>query len=517
MTNQIENCVSTKQPIAVLGATGYVGGRLIPRLLAEGIRVRAISRSVEKLKSRPWASNPLVELVAADVMKAPVLEKALNGCAAAYYLVHSMNSTHRDFAAADRQAALNMRDAAASAGIKQIIYLSGLGEDSPNLSHHLKSRAEVGEILRQGSVPVTILRAAMIIGSGSASFEILRYLVDRLPMMITPRWVSTPNQPIAIQNVLAYLMGCLLNPRILSDSQGVFDIGGTDILTYQDLMAIYAEEAGLPKRWIVSVPVFTPRLSSYWIHLVTPVPAYIARPLAEGLKNPVVCQNDRIREIIPQDLISVREAIHRALQRLKTHEVETHWTDAGVLPPPETVYPDDPNWSGGTRYRDQRQVMIDVPAEIVWKQIIRIGGQTGWYYGNTLWRIRGLMDRLVGGVGDRRGRRDPNQVRVGDALDFWRVLEVTPNEHLRLIAEMKVPGQAILDFKLTSRVEANDDNANVQTQVTQTAWFVPSGLLGILYWYAVMPLHDLIFTGMLRGIGKASSAFHKTFRVIRTD
>jgi len=505
--------LTTDHPIAVLGATGYVGGRLIPRLLEKGVRVRAISRSVEKLKSRPWADNPLVELVAADVMKRPSLEKALTGCDAAYYLVHSMNPTHRDFAAADRQGAETMRDVSAAAGLKQIIYLSGLGEDSPTLSHHLKSRAEVASILQHGSVPVTILRAAMIIGSGSASFEILRYLVERLPVMITPKWVTTPNQPIAIHNVLTYLMDCLLNPAVMGDGQGrTFDIGGTDILAYRDLMEIYAEEAGLPKRWIVSVPVFTPRLSSYWIHLVTPVPSFIARPLAEGLKNPVVCQNDEIRTIIPQELLGVREAIRLALWRLNAHEIETHWTDAGQLPPPETVYPDDPNWSGGTRYHDQRQLIIDVALETVWKQIIRIGGKTGWYYGNSLWRIRGLMDRLMGGVGDKRGRRHPDHVRVGDALDFWRVLEVTPNQHLRLIAEMKVPGQAILDFKLTSV-----DGPAEKTQVTQTAWFVPSGLLGILYWYAVMPLHDLVFTGMLRGIGKASSPYHTRFKVTRVD
>jgi uncharacterized protein YbjT (DUF2867 family) len=480
--------------IAVLGATGYVGGRLVPRLLEAGYYIRAISRSVQKLKSRPWADNPNVEIVSADVLDKNSLNSALNGCIAAYYLVHSMNPSHADFSSADKQAAINMRDVSAEQGLQQIIYLGGLGEENLNLSHHLKSRAEVGKILKEGSTPVTILRAAMIIGSGSASFEILRYLVDRLPLMVTPKWIDTVSQPIAIRNVLNYLTGCLLKSEVENKT---FDIGGPDVLTYRELMKIYAEECGLPKRWVIPVPVFTPKLSSYWIHLITPVPAYIAQPLAEGLKNPVVCQENKIQEIIPQELITCREAIQRALRRLTTHQIETHWTDAGKMPPPETVYPDDPNWSGGTVYKDKRTMIVQGTPEQIWKVVVAIGGETGWYYGDILWKIRGLMDRLIGGVGDRRGRRDPDTLRIGDALDFWRVLSVDVNHKLRLIAEMKVPGQAILGFQLNA---IGDD----KTEIIQTAWFVPAGLMGILYWYLVTPLHELVFSGMLNGIVKAS-------------
>jgi uncharacterized protein YbjT (DUF2867 family) len=468
---------------------------LVPRLLKAGYRVRAISRSVQKLSHRPWAKDPNVELVIADVLQLDSLAKALAGCHAAYYLVHSMNATHHDFVVVDRQAARNVASAAHAEGLTQIIYLGGLGDEAnPHLSDHLRSRAEVATLLQQGAVPVTVLRAAMIIGSGSASFEILRYLVDRLPIMITPRWVNTPSQPIGIINVLQYLIGCLLNPETYGQ---MFDIGGPDVLTYQALMTIYQQEAGLPKRWVQSIPFFTPRLSSYWIHLVTPVPSFIARPLAEGLRNPVVCQNDTIQTIVPQTLITAREAVRRALQRMSDHQIETHWTDAGAMPPAETVYPDDPNWSGGTLYQDKRTLVVASTPPVLWKHIIRIGGQTGWYYGNVLWQIRGLMDRLLGGVGTLRGRRHPDEVWVGDALDFWRVLAVQPNEYLRLIAEMKVPGQAILSFELTAL-------SDTQTLITQTAWFVPSGLLGILYWYGISPLHDLVFTGMLKGIVKAS-------------
>lgn len=481
--------------IAVLGATGYVGGRLVPRLLEAGYRVRAISRSVNKLKSRPWANNPNIEIVSADVLDKSSLINALQGCSAAYYLVHSMNPSHADFSAADRQAATNIREVSEQVDLKQLIYLGGLGEENPELSHHLRSRAEVGTILKQGKTPVTILRAAMIIGSGSASFEILRYLTDRLPLMVTPRWIDTPCQPIAIRNVLQYLTHCLPNANTLGKT---FDIGGSDVLTYRELMTIYAQEAGLPKRWIIPVPVFTPKLSSYWIHLVTPVPAYIARPLAEGLKNPVVCQENLIRDIVPQELVSSREAIKLALERLTSHQIETHWTDAGKMPPPETVYPDDPNWSGGTVYKDCRNVVVEGDLTQIWRTIVSIGGETGWYYGDGLWKLRGMMDTLVGGVGDRRGRRDPDTLRAGDALDFWRVLVVQMNRQLRLIAEMKVPGQAILDFQL---IPVGED----RTKIIQTAWFVPSGLLGILYWYLVTPLHDLVFSGMLNGIVKASN------------
>lgn len=482
------------QTILVLGATGYVGGRLVPRLLEAGYHVRAASRSTQKLKSRSWASHPNIELVAVDVTDPASLQKALTGCYAAYYLVHSMDHTNRDFAETDRISAHNMVAAAEASSLSRIIYLSGLGEENPGLSKHLQSRAEVARILCGGKVPVTVLRAAMIIGSGSASFEILRYLVDRLPVMITPKWLSTPCQPIAIRNVLNYLIGCLQHPETTGHT---FDIGGKDVLTYRQLMEIYAEEAHLGKRFIIPVPFFSPTISSYWINLVTPVSASIARPLAEGLRNPVVCSDFQILRIIPQELLTARESIQLALNNIVRQSVESHWTDAGYLPPVETSYPGDPDWAGGAIYKDRRMIQIEGSIDDLWHAIIRIGGDTGWYYGDWLWRLRGLLDKLFGGVGIRRGRRNPENLSPGDALDFWRVLNVEPPNRLRLLAEMKVPGQAVLEFRITPLERG-------KIQLRQTAWFAPRGLLGLLYWYAVTPFHNLIFNGMLRGIARAS-------------
>ncbi|MEW5910732.1 MAG: NAD(P)H-binding protein, partial [Thermodesulfobacteriota bacterium] len=328
----------SNNPILVTGATGYVGGRLVPQLLSAGHRVRVLGRSIAKLQARPWAKHPEVEHVQADVMDRESLIIAATGCRACIYLVHSMNPRHKDFSEADRVAARNMASAAEQGGVKRIIYLGGLGEEGRYLSKHLRSRTEVASILRHGSVPTTCLRAAMILGSGSASFEILRYLVEHLPIMITPRWVRNPVQPIAIRNVLNYLQGCLEREETAGKT---FDIGGPDVLTYQDLMDIYAEEAGLPRRLVVSVPFLTPRLSSYWIHLVTPLPAYIARPLAEGLRNPVICRENAIRSVIPQKLIDCREAIRLALGRTQKGCPDTCWTDAGEIPAPEWIQDGD--------------------------------------------------------------------------------------------------------------------------------------------------------------------------------
>jgi len=482
------------RPVAVLGATGYIGARLVPRLANAGWKVRAIGRNQEKLAGRSWASHPLVETVAGDVLDRDGLMQALRGCQAAYYLVHSMNPQTADFAATDRIAAENMAVAAASAGIGRIIYLGGLGEDAPQLSHHLRSRHEVAEILRSGDVPVTIFRAAMIIGSGSASFEILRYLVERLPVMMTPRWVDTPCQPIAVSNVLHYLVTCLDCPGTIGE---VFDIGTEEVTTYRQLMRLYAEEARLSRRWIIPVPVLTPRLSSYWIHLVTPVPASLARPLAEGLRNPVICQDAHIRELLPQQLCSCRRAIRMALENLRLQQIESSWMDAGNVPPVEWSTDEDPEWAGGTVFSDDRRILVDATATQCWPALVGIGGKAGWYYADWLWQLRGGIDRLAGGPGLGRGRRDPHAVQPGDALDFWRVLAVEPERRLKLVAEMKVPGEAVLELRLTECVDGT-------TEIRQSARFKPHGLLGLLYWYSVLPLHNLVFAGMLRGIAKAA-------------
>jgi uncharacterized protein YbjT (DUF2867 family) len=478
------------EPILVTGATGYVGARLIPKLLARGYRVRAAGRAIEKLRSYSWAKNPSVECVSIDVLDLSSLKKACDGCWCAFYLVHSMNPNHSDFAEADRRAANHMVTAATDSNFERLIYLGGLGSEDPEFSKHLRSRAEVGKILKSSSVPLTEFHAGMIIGSGSASFEILRYLVDRLPVMVTPRWVTTLSQPIAIRNVLEYLAGCIDKQETIGQS---FDLGGPETITYRRLMDVYAEEAKLPKRLVIPVPVLTPRLSSYWIHLVTPVPAFIAKPLAEGLRNPILCKENRIREIIPQELLDCRQAIRLAIDQTQENRIESRWTDAGLIPPSEWTNIGDPHWAGGTVLQDRRTKIVPTSAQNLWESIARIGGNTGWYHANWLWRFRGLLDRLVGGVGLRRGRRNPSDLRPGDALDFWRVVEVDPPLHLLLAAEMKLPGKAVLDF----RIKPNGPNT---VEIIQTASFQPRGLLGILYWYGVYPLHRMVFRGLLDGI-----------------
>lgn len=481
------------EPVLVTGATGYVGGRLVPQLLVSGYRVRVVGRSLTKLQSRSWATHPKVETAQADALDYESMVKAARGCWAAFYLIHSMNPCNKDFAEADRKAAKNMAKAAATHGLERIIYLGGLGVEGSSLSKHLKSRTEVARILKAGSVPTTFLRAAMILGSGSASFEILRYLVERLPVMITPRWVHNPVQPIAIRNVLNYLQGCLDHDEILGQT---FDIGGPDVLTYRELMDIYAQEAGLAKRWIIPVPGLTPRLSSYWIHLVTPVPSFIARPLAEELSNPVVCQENRIQTIVPQKLIGCRETIRLAFERVQNQCVDTCWTDAGPIPVPEWLHCGDAPYAGGTIMESGYRVILDASPEEIWKPVSKIGGRTGWYSAKFLWVLRGFMDRLAGGIGLRRGRRRSSDLYVGDAIDFFHVLEAEPPYHLHLLAEMRFPGEATLEFLIHPLKSG-------KTELLQLLRYLPRGLSGLLYWCLFYPFHQYVFSGMLKGIAKA--------------
>lgn len=474
--------------VFLTGATGYVGGRLATRLLDAGYPIRCLARQPRKLATRQWARDPQVEIVEGDLTDVDATAEAMRGCGPAYYLVHSMLTAGSEYAAHDRALAECFVEAAARAGLSRIVYLGGLGDTEGALSEHLASRREVGEILARGTVPVTWLRAGMIIGSGSASFEILRYLVERLPMMLTPRWVYTRSQPISIRNVLGYLVDCLTVP----DTAGrTLDIGGADVVRYIDLLKIMAEERGLPRRVVVPLPFFSPSLSSFWIHLVTPLDHKIARPLAEGLRTELVVRGDEAQRLMPQQLLTAREAIRRALDVVSLRRVETVWSASGVVP-------GDPDWAGGTLFVDRRTAEIDASPEAVYQAIRRVGGSHGWYAANGLWRIRGWIDRLVGGPGLRRGRRDPVSLHYGEAVDFWRVTAVEPNRRLALRAEMRVPGEAQLEFT----VEPGD--AGRPTRLVQTARFAPKGLAGLLYWYSVLPLHNIVFPGMLDGIRRAA-------------
>lgn len=478
--------------VSIAGATGYIGGRLVPRLLSSGHRVRCLVRSPGKLLARSWATHPNLEIVPVDLADQAALTRALAGSSAAYYLVHSMISAGKDYAGHDRQLALHFAQASSAAGLQRIIYLGGLGETGPGLSEHLSSRREVEHALASTGVPVTVLRAAMIIGSGSASFEILRYLVERLPIMITPRWVWTPSQPIAVRNVIGYLVGVLEHPQTAGQ---VYDIGGPEVLPYQDIMQIMAAELGLRRRLILPVPVLTPRLSSYWIHLVTPLGHSIARPLAEGLRNPVVCRDNRLAELVPQELLTVSQAIRAALTRVAADGVETSWSMAGPIP-------GDPDWAGGKVFRDERDLPVAAPAEAAFRAVCRVGGGHGWYAADWLWKLRGALDRLAGGPGLRRGRRSRESVSFGEALDFWRVTAVEQDRRLALRAEMKLPGEALLEFSITP-------TGRDTCVLRQSALFLPRGLLGLLYWYAVAPFHALVFNGMLRGIRREAESLSR--------
>lgn len=474
--------------LLLTGATGYVGGRLLRRLREAGHCVKCLARRPDNLRER---AGPDVEIVAGDVLDASTLASALHGCQAAYYLVHSMGAT-RDFEELDRRAALNFAAAARDAGVERIIYLGGLGDDEADLSPHLRSRHEVGRCLASKGVPVIELRASIVIGSGSLSFDLVRALVERLPIMITPRWVDVRAQPISILNLLEYLQRAL---ELDCAGHQIVQIGGTEAVSYGDLMREYARQRGLRRR-MISVPVLTPRLSSLWLGLVTPVYARVGRKLIDSLRHPTVVQDDSVARLFP----GVRprgmgEAIADALRREDREYAETRWSDALSA----AGYPK--NWGGvrfGNRLVDQRKVSVAVPPKSAFRPIERIGGQTGWYYANWLWRLRGFMDLAAGGVGLRRGRSHPEKTAAGEAIDFWRVEAIEPGRLLRLQAEMKLPGRAWLEFE----VEPREDGSG--SIIRQTAIFDPVGLSGLAYWYGIYPLHAMIFAGMLRNIARVA-------------
>jgi uncharacterized protein YbjT (DUF2867 family) len=479
----------------VTGATGYIGGRLVPELLAAGYTVRCMARDPGKLADRPWSDD--IEVAKADVSDAAALRKALADCDVAYYLIHSLG-TGSSFEQRDRDAARAFADAAREADVKRIVYLGGMisGQEG-DLSPHLRSRAEVGDILLDSGVPTAALQAAVIIGSGSASFEMLRYLTERLPAMITPKWVTTRIQPIAVRDVLRYLVGAATLP---ADVNRRFDIGGPDVLTYADMMRRYAAVAKLPPRLLVSVPVLTPSLSSHWVGLVTPVPSGLARPLVESLRVEVVAAEHDIAQYIPdppEGLLPLDRAVELALTHTQEGDVSTSWTSAGTQGAPSDPLPSDPEWAGGSLYVDERTSVVDAPPEALWRVIEGIGGTNGWYSFDAAWAVRGVMDRLVGGVGLRRGRRDPVHLRPGDALDFWRVEAIVPGELLRLRAEMKLPGLAWLELHV-----GRDENG--RTSYRQRAIFQPHGLTGHAYWRSISPFHGIVFGGMLRNITAAA-------------
>jgi uncharacterized protein YbjT (DUF2867 family) len=471
--------------ILLTGATGYIGGRILSLLEQCGHCVRCLTRRPEALIGRV---SPLTEVVAGDLIDRDSLSIPFEGVDTAFYFVHSMGAD-RDFEEQDRLAARNFAEAATAAGVRRIIYLGGLGNPDHELSKHLRSRQETGNILRAYHKQVIEFRASIVIGSGSLSFEMIRALVERLPIMICPRWVRIKAQPIAIEDLLAYLIAGL---ELIDGPSLVYEIGGPDQMSYGEIMQEYARQRGL-WRVMIPVPFLTPHLSSLWLGLVTPLYARVGRKLVESLRNPTLISNNLAATALPVRPRSVHDAIARALVNEDREFAETRWSDAfssGGIPQ---------RWGGtrfGSRLVDSRQVTVNVPLEQAFAPIRRIGGKTGWYYGNWLWTVRGFLDLLAGGVGVRRGRRDPKNLRVGDPLDFWRVDLYEPPQRLRLSAEMRLPGRAWLEFEVTP--------CEGGSQIRQTAIFDPLGLWGLIYWYGISPLHEFVFAGMLRNIARAA-------------
>jgi len=481
----------------VTGASGYVGGRLVRELLNDHKKVRIFVRNAQKIRGQAWADK--VEIVEGNASNSQDLDRALAGVHTAYYLLHSINVA-TDFGDIESAMAKGFAESAERQKVQQIIYLGGIANDE-NRSRHLTSRMNTGTQLASTSVPVLELRAGIIIGSGSASFEMLRHLTHRLPIMTTPKWVSNRTQPIAIRDVLYYLRNAA---NLAQPVSRICDIGGPEVVSYATMMQKFAEISGLRKRIIIQVPVLTPKLSSLWIGFVTPVPTSLARPLVESLISEVVVDSRKsITDLIPlpsEGLLTVSQAIELALTRVAENHVDTRWSDAAFPMAPWQKAQSDPDWAGELTLKDHREITTDVPLKNIWEKIEGIGGEHGWFGSGWLWYLRGLIDRMVGGVGLRRGRRDPVHLRVGDSVDFWRVEGLEEGKILRLYAEMILPGKAWLEFKLQEK--------DGKTIVTQDALFEPRGLGGQLYWYVVSPFHFFIFPTMLRNIVKAARKSH---------
>ncbi len=487
--------MSQARKILVTGASGYVGGRLVTALLADGADVRVFVRDANKAQSHSWANQ--VEIATGNASDFQSTKDALTGVHTAYYLLHSIN-LGPNFDEIESAMARNFAKAAQSCGVSQIVYLGGINNDEKT-SKHLTSRANTGKELATTSVPVLELRAGIIIGSGSASFEMLRHLTHRLPVMTTPKWVSNKTHPIAIRDVLWYLRNCAKLEKPVS---GVFDIGGPEVLTYADMMQKFAKLSGLRKRLIIKVPVLTPKLSSLWIGFVTPVPTSLARPLVGSLISEVVADPKKsIDKLIPkpaEGLIDVDGAVKLALSNVSSNTVSTRWSDATLPTAPWQKAQSDPEWAGEMLLKDKKVRTTDASIKSLWEAIEEIGGENGWYGSDFLWYLRGLLDRMIGGVGLRRGRRDPIHLRVGDSLDFWRVESLVPEQSLKLYAEMILPGKAWLEFRISKL-------PNGQSEVVQEASFSPRGLGGQLYWYAVLPLHVLVFPTMIRNLIRSAN------------
>jgi uncharacterized protein YbjT (DUF2867 family) len=487
--------IKNKKIILVTGATGYVGGRLVNSLLSDKLNVKVFVRDKNKAKSHSWSKEVIIE--SGNALNYQETLKALTGVHTAFYLLHSIN-LGTNFDKIEAKMAKNFAKAAEKAGVKQIVYLGGINNDTKT-SIHLKSRANTGALLASTSVPVLEIRAGIIIGSGSASFEMLRHLTHRLPIMTTPKWVMNKTHPISIRDVLWYLNKAA---NLDKPVNGVYDMGGPETLTYADMMQKFAKISGLRKRIIIKVPVLTPRLSSLWIGFVTPVPPKLARPLVNSLISEVVVDPKKsISKIIqapPEGLIDVEHAIKFALDKISNNTITTHWGDASTAAYPWQKAQSDPDWAGEAVYKDVRVRITSASRKNLWQSIESIGGDNGYYGTNLLWTLRGIIDKIIGGVGLRRGRRDADKLEVGDSLDFWRVVSITRGKSLKLYAEMILPGKAWLELRIAPA-------SNGKNEVTVEASFAPRGIGGHLYWWAVKPFHTFVFPTMIRNLIRSSN------------